>query len=248
MPVAARHAGPAAAPECASLELALAPLRTGDVDALGAAGVVLRPANGERSLDGTPARAEGIADVTPVVCVGASAAALLRSDCARASLVGFAWRAGRWVAAGHAEVEAGSAPGHCADLSARADAVPLTGSERRELLVETRTVTDDGDEDSGRVLRVAHLAGDGSVTWYRGRIALDAFDPASGAATQGRWDYIEELPVPRDLYIEERPLHGGLAGQPAATEILRATWRIAGDAIVRVEVLHERVQPRTTPR
>ena len=248
MPVATTLRGHDAAPDCASLEAALAPLRAGDGDALRAAGVVLRASNGERTLDGRLAASEGIAEVSPVVCVGGSAAALLRSDCARATLVGLAWRAGRWQVAGHAEAEAGSAPGHCSELSARADAAPLTGPERRELLVETRAVSDDGDEDSGRVLRVAHLDGDGTVTWYRGRIALDAFDPATGAATQGRWDFVEELPAPRDLYIEERPLHGGLAGEPAATEILRATWRIAGDAIVRVEVLHERVQPRTTPR
>lgn len=230
--------------DCARVEEVVEALRRSDAATIAAAGVSLRAAAGERTLAGEAATDERISEVVAVTCVGGAAAVLVRTDCGNASLAGLAWRGDGWRLATHLPLLEGARPGHCVRSLAQVTAVSLTDAPPRELVVETQAASDDGDDDTGRVLRVARLGDEGGLRWYEGSVALGSFDTASGSATQGRWDLLEELPVPRDLYVEQRPLHGGLAGEPAAREIQRETWRVQGGALVRVEVLRESVLTR----
>ncbi|MDP3220300.1 MAG: hypothetical protein Q8S73_39755, partial [Deltaproteobacteria bacterium] len=226
---------------------ALSRLRA-DPAALRPAGLALRAASaGERTLTGEAATDEGVGEVTPLGCAGDSALALVRTDCGNVALIAFAGGDGAWTpAAGLAVVDSGR-PGRCVRSVAGVAPVALTSAEAREFAVETEVTSDDGDDGSGRTLRVALLGPGGALRWYAGQVALGSFDEASGAATQGRWDIIEELPLPRDLYVEQRPLHGGLAGQPIGQEIRRETWRVRDLALVRVDVSRERVLPPAPP-
>lgn len=231
------------APDCARVAEVVCALRGGDVSALRSVGVTLRAAAGERTLAGESATDERVSEAVGVACVGASAAVVVRTDCGNAALVGFAWRDGAWRAAGHLALVGEGRPGRCVRSLAQVTAVALTRREPRELVVETEASSDDGAEETGRVLRVARLGDDAALRWYEGSATLGDFDAATGSATQGRWDLVEELPLPRDLYIEQRPLHGGLAGQPAGREIRRETWRVDGERLVRVDVVREAVSP-----
>ncbi len=232
----------AVAADCARVTDAVASLRSGDASTLRAAGVVLRAAGSERTLAGEAATDERVNEAVAVACVQSAAAVVVRTDCGNAALVGLAWRDGAWRPVGHLAMVDEARPGHCVRSVAQVTAVSLTSADAREMVAETEAASDDGDDETGRVLRVARLADDGSLRWYEGSVGLGSFDAATGAATQGRWDLLEELPLPRDLYVEQRPLHGGLAGQPAGREIRRETWRVQGDALVRVDVVREVVR------
>lgn len=240
-------AAPAPPPSCADLPASLARLRA-EPAALGSVGLSLQAASaGERTITGEAATDEAVGEVTPLGCAGDSALALVRTDCGNAALIAFVGRQGVWApAAGLAVVDSGR-PGRCVRSVAEVARVALTTAEAREFAVETEVTSDDGDDGSGRTLRVALLGAGGALRWYAGRVALGSFDEATGAATQGRWDIIEELPLPRDLYVEQRPLHGGLAGQPIGQEIRRETWRVRDLELLRVDVSRERVLPPPAP-
>lgn len=233
--------------DCARVAVAVAALGAGEASSLAAAGIVLRAAAGERTLAGDAATDERVSEAVAVACVRSAAAVVVRTDCGNAALVGLTWRDGAWRPAGHLAMVGDARPGHCLRSVAQVTAASLTSAEGRELVAETEAASDDGDEETGRVLRVARLADDGSLRWYEGAVPLGSFDAATGAATQGRWDLVEELPVPRDLYVEQRPLHGGLAGQRPEREIRRETWRVRGDALVRVDVVREVVRATGRP-
>jgi hypothetical protein len=175
--------------------------------------------------------------------VGDSALGLVRTDCGNATLVGFSGRSGEWTPRAHLSLVDSGRPGRCVRSVSEVTPVALTTAEPREFAVETEVASDDGDEGTGRSLRVARLGAAGELAWYEGQVRLGSFDEASGAETRGRWDVIEELPVPRDLYIEQRPLHGGLGGQPIGREIRRETWRVRDRTLERVDVTRERVIP-----
>jgi len=239
---------PPSTPDCARFEASLEAAR-GDASTLSAMGVALRAAAGERTLGGDPATDERVSEVRALGCVGDSALALVRTDCGNATLVGFAGRAGAWTPGAHLSLVDEGRPGRCVRSVSEVTAVALTTAEPREFAVETEVASDDGDDGSGRALRVARLGEGGALAWYEGLVRLGSFDEASGAETRGRWDIIEELPVPRDLYIEQRPLHGGLAGEPIGREIRRETWRVRDRALERIDVTRERViAPPTAPR
>lgn len=238
---------PAPPPSCEQLPASLARLRA-DPAALRSVGLALHAAStGERTLTGEAATDEGVGEATPLGCAGDSALALVRTDCGNVALVAFRGRADAWTPAGGLAVVDSGRPGRCVRSVVEVAPVALTSAEAREFAVETEVTSDDGDEGGERTLRVAALGPGGALRWYAGRVALGSFDEATGAATQGRWDIIEELPLPRDLYVEQRPLHGGLAGQPIGQEIRRETWRVRDLALVRVEVSRERVLPPPPP-
>ncbi len=228
--------------ECAGLAAVLDGART-DASVLRAMGVELHDAAGERTITGEVATDERVSEVVALGCVGDSALGVVRTDCGNVTLIGFAAHHGEWTPRAHlALVEAGL-PGRCVRAVSQVTPVALTTLEPREFAVETEVASDDGDEGSGRTLRLAWLGSAGDLRWYAGTVHLGSFDERTGAATQGRWDVIEELPVPRDLYIEQRPIHGGLAGEPIGSEIRRETWRLQDGALRRVDVTHERVVP-----
>ncbi len=239
---------PPATPDCARFAAALEGARA-DASTLSAMGVALHPAAGERTIAGEAATDERVSEVVAVGCVGDSALGLVRTDCGNATLVGFSGRAGAWTPRAHLALVDAGRPGRCVRSVSEVTPVALTTAEPREFVVETEVASDDGDDGSGRSLRVARLGAAGELAWYEGQVRLGSFDEASGAETRGRWDVIEELPVPRDLYIEQRPLHGGLAGQPIGREIRRETWRVRDRTLERVDVTRERViPPPTQPR
>lgn len=210
-------------------------------------GVGLRAAAGERTIAGDAAADERVSELTALGCVGDSAIAVVRTDCGNATLVGFAALAEGWTPRSRLALVDSGRPGSCVRSVALVTPVALTTTEPREFAVETEVASDDGDEGGGRSLRVARVGGAGNLSWYEGTVALGSFDEATGAATQGRWDVIEELPVPRDLYVEQRPLHGGLAGEPIGREIRRETWRVRGLVLERFDVTRERVIPPAPP-
>ena len=246
LPVAA-PAIPTPPPSCAGLPASLTRLRA-EPAALRSVGLALHTASaGERTLTGEAATDEGVVEMTPLGCAGDSALTLVRTDCGNVALIAFVGRAGAWTPAGGLALVDSGRPGRCVRSVAEVAPVALTTAEAREFAVETEVTSDDGDDGSGRTLRVALLGAGGALRWYAGRVPLGSFDEATGAATQGRWDIIEELPLPRDLYVEQRPLHGGLAGQPIGQEIRRETWRVRDLELVRVDVSRERVLPPPAP-
>jgi len=206
-------------------------------------GVALRSAAGERTIGGDAAADESLGEVRALGCVGDSALGLVRTDCGNATLVSFSGRSGTWTPQAHLSLVDAGRPGSCVRSTVEVTAVALTTSAPREFAVETEVASDDGDEGSGRLLRVARLDDGGALGWYAGEVRLGSFDDATGAETRGRWDVIDELPVPRDLYVEQRPLHGGLSGEPIGTEIRRETWRVRERALERIDVTRERLVP-----
>lgn len=211
--------------------------------ALPAMGVALRPAAGERTIGGDAATDERVSEVRALGCVGDSALGLVRTDCGNATLVSYTGRSGTWAPRAHLSLVDAGRPGSCVRSAVEVTAVALTIAAPREFAVETEVASDDGDEGSGRSLRVARLGDDGALDWYAGEVRLGSFDEATGAETRGRWDVIDELPVPRDLYVEQRPLHGGLGGEAIGSEIRRETWRVRERALERIDVTRERVRP-----
>jgi hypothetical protein len=211
-------------------------------------GVALGLGAGERTIAGDPAPDEEARPLERAACADGAALAVVRTDCGNATLVGFAWRDGRWAPRSHLAVVDAGRPGHCVQSVALVTPVSLSVPGDREVVVESESTSDDGDAGERRTLRVARLSDDGALAWYEGAVPMGSFDEATGATTEGRWDVIAELPLPRDLYVEQRPAHGGLAGQPVGREIRRETWRVRGLALVRVDVTRERVVDPAPPR
>lgn len=233
---------PPSTADCARFAASLEAARA-DASTLSSMGVALRAAAGERTIGGDAATDERVSEVTALGCVGDSALGLVRTDCGNATLVAFTGRSGAWTPRAHLALVDEGRPGRCVRSVSEVRPVALTTAEPREFAVETEVASDDGDDGSGRSLRVARLGEGGELAWYQGQVRLGSFDEASGAETRGRWDVIEELPVPRDLYVEQRPLHGGLAGEPIGREIRRETWRVRDRRLERVDVTRERVIP-----
>lgn len=227
--------------DCSRFASALEGARS-EPSSLVAMGVALRSAAGERTIGGDAAADERVSEVRALGCEGDSALGLVRTDCGNATLVSFSGRSGAWTPRAHLSLVDAGRPGSCVRSVAEVTAVALTTAAPREFAVETEVASDDGD-DSGRLLRVARLGEGGALDWYAGEVRLGSFDEATGAETRGRWDVIDELPVPRDLYVEQRPLHGGLGGQAIDNEIRRETWRVRERALERIDVTRERVLP-----
>ncbi len=228
------------------LRAVLARLRSSAVAAV-ELGVALARSGGARSLDGNPSRDETVLAAEVVTEVDASAAVTVTTSCGNARLLGLAWSSGSWRPVGSVALVPLARPGRCQETDARVRATALVSVEARELLAETRTVSDDGADTSGPSLQLFHLAPDGSLRAWSEALAFGGVDDATGSELRGEWFVEESFAPPRDLLVFVRPGHRGLAGTALTTLELR-TYRVVGATLHLVEHRVEAVRASPPPR
>lgn len=193
-----------------------------------------RDAEGAREITGDRAEDDVVDAARVVVRVGASAAVMVTTRCGNAALVGLAWRERRWVHRATHAVVGDARPGRCRVSRVTADARPMLTSEAREVIVTSRSRSDDGDDAPDPVLQLVHLGDDGALAVWARDVPFGREDDATGAITDAEWIVEEALMLPRDLYVELRPGRPGPGGR-APRELVRRTYRVVDGRLTLVD-------------
>ncbi|MBI5512312.1 MAG: hypothetical protein HY909_01010 [Deltaproteobacteria bacterium] len=183
-------------------------------------GIVLHPSQGATAITGERAEDDAVVQAQAPTLVGDTGVVLARTVCGNVMALGLRREAGRWFPTGVVDLVGDARPGQCRSTTVRAEARGLLGDLPREILVELRTVSDEGDDERGPELRVLSLSPDGRVTELSEPIPFGHTDEATGEVEQGEWAVEATLPAPRAVYVQLMPEHPQGAGQT----LLRRTY------------------------